>query len=68
MENGSTGISNMKRAIKSIKEETSNMYLRSCLLQVELLNIRKSTVIEKRKKKQNRKQKNKHQQEIEEYE
>lgn len=41
-----------------MKEETSNMYLRSCLLQVELLNIRKSVTNEKRKKKQNKRNKN----------
>ena len=60
-ENGNTGVSNMKRAIKSMKEETSNMYLRSCLLQVELLNIRKATVTAKRRKKQNRRNKSKRQ-------
>lgn len=44
---GNTTLINLKRAIKSLKEESRDLHLRTGLLYSELLNIRKSSIREK---------------------
>jgi hypothetical protein len=59
-EGGNSMVMNLKRAIKSLKEESRDLHLRSSLVQTELLGIRKTITTEKRKKQETtRKNKNK---------
>lgn len=57
---GNSTVINLKRAIKSLKEESRDLHLRTGLLHSEILDIRKSVIREKAAQRQTKRKKGPH--------